>query len=149
MNHAMNVTSRQMAVIHEKGRVRAGVEPLQELLLPGLRIQVLSSEPVLFLFGETIAAAAQAPTRRQFIDRLFSIPSLKSLRLNWRKGEVRLEFANRLHSTADLLTALAEAMGGRPPLALSLPNEEVILRNKGSSSFGIHRCASGLTLWRV
>ena len=40
-------------------------------------------------------------------------------------------------------------MWGRPPAALPLLHEEVILRNKGSSSFEIHRLGSGLTLWRV
>jgi hypothetical protein len=143
----MAVTSRKVAVIHDKGRTRAGVPPLQEILLPGLRIQILSGEPVLVLRGETIAAAAQAPTRRELINRLFSIPSLRSLRLNWRKGVVRLEFEAHLKSTADALAALASAMWGRQPAALPLPHEEVILRNKGP--FEIQRLGSGLTLWRV
>jgi hypothetical protein len=143
------VDSRQRVVALPNGRARRMLRAPEEVLLAGLRIKFLSSEPVLILGGETIAAAAKTPTRRQLINRLFSIPSLQSLRLNWRKGEVRLEFANRLHSTADVLAALAEAMGGRPPIALPLPHEEVILRNKGSSSFEIHRCGSGLTLWRV
>jgi E1-E2 ATPase len=141
--------SRQMVMGPANGRVRRTVRASEEVLLPGLRIKFHSSEPVLILGGETIAAAAKAPTRRQLINRLFSIPSLQSLRMNRRKGEVRLEFAARLHSTADVLATLAEAMGGRPPIALPLPHEEVILRNKGSSSFEIHRCGSGLTLWRV
>jgi hypothetical protein len=146
-----NVTadSRQRVVGAANGRVRRTVRASEEVLLPGLRIKFHSSEPVLVLGGETIAAAAKAPTRRQLINRLFSIPSLQSLRLNRRKGEVRLEFAARSHSTAEVLATLAEAMGGRPPIALPLPHEEVILGNKGSSSFEIHRCGSGLTLWRV
>jgi hypothetical protein len=130
------------------GQARRTVRASEEVLLPGLRIKFHSSEPVLILGGETIAAAAKAATRRQLINRLFSIPSLQSLRLNRRTGEVRLEFAARLHSTADVLTTLAEAMGGRPPIALPLPHEEVILSDK-RSSFEIHRCGSGLTLWRV
>jgi hypothetical protein len=143
------VNSRQRVMTPANGRVRRTVRASEEVLLSGLRIKFLNSEPVLILGGETIAAAAKAPTRRQLINRLFSIPSLKSLRLNWRKGELRLEFAARLHSTADVLATLAEAMGGRPPIALPLPHEEVILRNRGYSSFNIHRCDSGLTLWRV
>jgi hypothetical protein len=130
------------------GRARRTVRTSEEVLLPGLRIKFHSSEPVLVLGGETVAAAAKAPTRRQLINRLFSIPSLQSLRLNRRKGEVRLEFAARLHSTAYVLATVAEAMGGRPPTALPLPHEEVILQDKGSS-IEIHRCGSGLTLWRV
>jgi len=147
MNSAMTVTSRQMAVVHEKARVRTGVRPSRELLLPGLRIQILSSEPVLLLSGETIAAAAQTRTRRQLINRFFSIRSLKSLRLNSRKGEVRLEFAAHLNSAADALAALASALRGRAPAALPLPHEEAILRNTGA--FEIRRLGSGLTLWRV
>src|ERR1700719_3923300 len=126
MSSARMVTSRQVAVI-EKAGVPAGIRPLQDVLLPGLRIRVLSSEPILLLGGETIAAATKSTSRRQLINRLFSIPSLNSLRLNWRKGEVRLEFAGRLHSTADVLGALASAMSGRPPAALPLLHEEVIL----------------------
>jgi hypothetical protein len=149
MGSKVAVNSRQRMMIRANGRVRHPVRPSEEVLLPGLRIKFLSGEPVLILGGETIAAVAKSPTRRQLINRLFSIPSLKSLRLNWRKGEVRLEFVARLHSTGHVLAALAEAMGGRPPVALPLPHEEVILRNKGYSSFDIHRCGSGLTLWRV
>jgi hypothetical protein len=148
MNSAVAVTSRQ-AAIQGKGRTQFGDRPSQELSLSGLRIQIPSSEPILILGGESVATAAQAPTRRQLINRLFSIPSLKSLRLNRRKGEVRLEFSTRWHSTADLLALLASAMWGRPPAALPLLHEEVILRNKGSSFFEIHRLGSGLTLWRV
>ena len=142
-------TSREIAVIPEKSRPRTGVLPLEEVLLPGLRIQVLGSEPVLLLSGESIAEAAKVPTRRQLINRFFSISSLKSLRLNWRKGQVHLEFAAHPNSTAKVLTALSSAMGGRPPAALPLLHEEVILRNKGLSSFEIHRLGSGLTLWRI
>ncbi len=145
----MAVTSRQMVAIHDNGRGRRADRSSQELLLPGLRIQIPGSEPVLVLGGKTIAAAAQAPTRRELINRFFSIPSLKSLRLNWRKGEARLEFAAHSKSTADSLAELASAMWGRQPAALPLPHEEVILRNKGASAFEIHRLGSGLTLWRV
>jgi hypothetical protein len=149
MNSAAAVTSRQVAIIDGKGRARREDRPSQEISLPGLRVQVLSNEQILLLRGETIEAASQVATRRQLINRLFSIPSLKSLRLNRRKGEVRLEFAAPLPSTANLLTSVASAMGGRSPTALPLLHEEVILRNKGSSSFEIHRLGSGLTLWRV
>jgi hypothetical protein len=149
MNSTVAVTPRRAAEIGGKARAELGDRPWQELLLPGLRIQVLSGEPVLLLRGETIATAARAPTRRQLINRLFSIPSLESLRLNWRKGEVRLEFSTRSHSTAELLASLASAMGGRPPAGLPLPHEEVILRNRGPSYFEVHRLGSGLTLWRV
>jgi E1-E2 ATPase len=149
MDSAVAVTSRQRRALRANGRRRTGVRPSDELFLPGLRIKFLSGEPVLLLGGETIAAAAQAATRRQLINRFFSIPSLKSLRLNWRKGEVRAEFHGQSNSTADVLATLAAAMTGRPPAALPLLHEEVILRNKGSSAFEIHRLGSGLTLWRV
>jgi hypothetical protein len=149
MDSAVAVTSRQRRALRANSGLPTGVRPSDELFLPGLRIKFLSSEPVLLLGGETIAAAAQAANRRQLINRFFSIPSLKSLRLNWRKGEVRVEFDGQSNSTADVLATLAAAMTGRPPAALPLPHEEVILRNKGSSSFEIHRLGSGLTLWRV
>jgi E1-E2 ATPase len=148
MESNVRADSRPKVIGLANGRVRHPVRASEDVLLPGLRIKFHSSEPVLVLGGETIAAAAKAPTRRQLINRLFSIPSLQSLRLNRRKGEVRLEFAARLHSTADVLATLAEAMGGRPPISLPLPHEEVILRDKGPS-FEIHRCGSGLTLWRI
>ena len=149
MNSAMTMTSRQGVKINGAGRAKDEIPPSLEILLPGLLIQILSSEPVLRLCGETIAAAARTPTRRQLINRFFSIPSLQRLRLNWRKGEVRLEFAAHSNTTAEVLAALASAMWGRPPVALPLMHEEVILRNKGSSAFEVHRLGSGLTLWRV
>jgi hypothetical protein len=128
-------------------RPQPGLRSPEELLLPGLRIQILSSEPVLLLSGETIATAAKAPTRRQLVNRFFSIPSLNSLRLNWRKGEARLEFDADVNSTADALGALAWAMRGRPPAALPLLHEEVIQKTK--RAFEIRRLGSALTLWRV
>ena len=132
-----------------KGHARLEERASQEISLPGLRIQVLSNEQVLLLQGETIEAASQATTRRQLINRFFSIPSLMSLRLNRRKGEVRLQFAApfAFHGQSSNFPGLSD--GGRPPAALPLLHEEVILRNKGSSSFEIHRLGSGLTLWRV
>jgi hypothetical protein len=149
MDSAVAVTSRQRRALRPNSGLPTGVRPADELFLPGLRIKFLSSEPVLMLGGETIAAAAQATNRRQLINRFFSIPSLKSLRINWRKGEVRLEFATRLSSIAEPLAELAAAMGGHPPEALSLLHEEVVLQSKGFSTFEIHRLGSSLTLWRV
>jgi hypothetical protein len=130
-------------------RVDSRISTSDELLLPGLRIKFPSGEPFLLLSGETIAAAARPPNRRQLINRFFSVPSVKSLRLNWRKGEARLELLGDTYSSADLVALLAKAMGGRPPPALPLLHEEVILSSKGPSTFEIHRFASGLTLWRV
>jgi hypothetical protein len=71
------------------------------------------------------------------------------LRINWRKGYVRLEFAAQLSSVAELLADLASAMSGHPPEALSLLHEEVVLQSKGSSTFEIYRLGAGLTLWRA
>ncbi len=145
----MGSTAAVRTLVPTNRRVPTGVPASDELLLPGLRIKFLRSEPVLFLSGETIVATARQSTRRQLINRFFSIPSVKSVRLNWRKGEVRLEFAARTYSIADLIALLAKAMAGRPPAALPLLHEEVILRSKGSSTFEIHRLSSGLTLWRI
>jgi hypothetical protein len=148
----MNLTkamSQQKTAVLEVERARVRVRRPKALLLSGLRIQVLSDEPVLRLSGKTIAAAAEVLTPRQLINRFFSIPSLKSLRFNWRKGEARLEFAAQFSSVAELLADLASAMFGRPPEALSLLHEEVVLRSKGSSTYEIDRLGPGLTLWRV
>jgi hypothetical protein len=147
MNSAIVVTSRRKAAIHDKDRQQTGLRPPEELLLPGLRIQIFSNEAVLLLSGETIATAAKAPTRRQLINRFFSIPSLNSLQLNWRKGAARLHFDAHANSTAEVLAALASAMWGRPPAALPLLHEEVILKTK--RAFEIRRLGSALTFWRV
>src|ERR1700759_3832741 len=128
MNSAPAVTSRQVAIIDRKGQARLEERASQEISLPGLRIQVLSNEHILLLQGETIEAATQATTRRQLINRFFSIPSLKSLRLNRRKGNGRLQYPSPFPSTATLLPPLAWAMGERPPAALPLLHQEVILR---------------------
>lgn len=101
------------------------------------------------LSGEIIATATEAKTRRQLINRFFSVASLKSLRLNCRRGEACLEFAAQSHSVAEVLPALASAMRGRNPASLPLPHEEIILKEKAFSAFEIHRLGSGLTLWRV
>jgi hypothetical protein len=103
MNLTKAVNSQQETVVLEAERARVPVRRSKALLFSGLRIQMLSEERVLRLSGKTIAATAQGLTRRELINRFFSIPSLKSLRINWRKGEVRLEFAARLSSIAEPL----------------------------------------------
>jgi E1-E2 ATPase len=149
MNLTKAVNSQPETVVLEAEPARVRVRRSKALLFSGLRIRILSDERVLSLSGKTIAAAVQGLTRRELINRFFSIPSLKSLRINWRKGEVRLEFATRLSSIAEPLAELAAAMGGHPPEALSLLHEEVVLQSKGFSTFEIHRLGSSLTLWRV
>jgi hypothetical protein len=147
MNAAMTVPPQERAAIVKRAPRQTGLRRPQELVLPGLRLQILSNEPVLLLSGETIVAAARAPTRRRLINRLFSITSLRSLRLNWRKGEVRLEFSPA--SIGEVLAALALAMRGGPAGELPLLHEEVIGGDKGPSAFEIRRLGAGLTLWRV
>jgi hypothetical protein len=147
MNAAMTAPSQERGAIVERARRQNGTRALQELSLPGLKLQILSKEPILLLSGETIVAAVRVPTRRRLINRLFSISTLRSLRLNRRKGEVRLEFSSP--SIPEVLAALAAAMRARPVDELPLLHEEIIERDKGPSTFEVRRLDNGLTLWRV
>jgi hypothetical protein len=115
---------------------------------PGLQVRFQSSDSTVFLTGAVIAAATESGARRELIHRLFSITALKSLRLNWKKGEVRLEFTG-VESPTQRLAQLAAAIQMPRPLALPLPHEELILRNDGAAAFRISRCATGLTLWHI
>ncbi len=135
---------RQLAVISGPAR---GAAP-EVLELPGLAVRFLEGGPATLLSGRTISAAAQVPTRREFIDRLFSLRLLDSLRLDPKKGEVRLEFAASKTSRSGIVASLAKAIGGNRPPALTLPHEEAILGGE-ERPFGVYRAGPALTLWQV
>ena len=138
-----------MITIPSENEPRPRFESSNVLSLPGLRIQLIGSKPTILLSGHAIRVATQISARRELIDRFFSIQGLESLRLNWMRGEVRVEFAKNRKSPSEIATLFANAMRRSRPAALPLPHEEVILGDAGSHAFGIRRSVSGLTLWQV
>jgi len=115
---------------------------------PDLQIRFEADDANVALRGAAIAATAKSASRRELINRLFSIPALKSLRLNWKKGEVHLEFSDssdRLRRLSELANAMQRP---RPPV-LALAHEELIHGDDAPGTFCITRNASGLTLWHI
>lgn len=120
----------------------------QAYSFPGLQVRFEPGGSRMVLRGSAITATAGSSSRRELINRLFSVPALQSLRLNWKRGEARLEF----HGSAPQLrrlSKLALAMQTPRPLVLPLAHEALILGGNSPSAFHVSRCPAGLTLWHI
>lgn len=115
---------------------------------PGLEIRFPADTSLVILTGDTIVAAIQSGARRESVNRFFSIPDLKSLRLHRKKGEVRLEFASYA-ARRDRLAALAAAIQAPRPSTLPLTHEELLLSDEGPPTIRVTRAAGKLTLWHI
>lgn len=155
MSVAVTTAENPVAALLEatKERARRAFPPSASAMvnLPGLSVRFLDHKPVVYLTGRTIAIAARSRTRRELIERLFSIKSIKALRLSWKKGEARLEFRDSKTTRAQFLNTLAAAMqGGSRPAPGILPHAEVVLGDDAAAVFEVHRAtARELTLWQV
>jgi hypothetical protein len=102
-----------------------------------------------FISCQALADAAQLPTRRELIDRLFSIRSLRALRLDPVRGSGWLSFDTATVTVPEALEALAVALRARSAPRVHLPYEELLLNGRAEDPFEIYRAEHGLTLWRV
>jgi E1-E2 ATPase len=115
----------------------------------GLRIRIANGAPILALSGAIIEATLKTHSRLELIHRLFTVSSVRRVRVSLRRGEVRLEFENDGETPRVRVAAVATALQGRRPQPIALPHAEVVLGRKAPRVFEIHRAASGLTFWRV
>lgn len=103
----------------------------------------------IFISCQALADAAQLPTRRELIDRLFSIRALRALRLDPVRGSAWLTFDSGTITVPEALEALAVALRLRTSARLSLPYEELLLTGPAGQTFEVYRAQRGLTLWRT
>lgn len=146
---AKSRSSPALQIVPQVKRAKAEVPPPEALSLPDLEIEFVGGKPLVILSGQAIATAGRRRNRRELIDRFFSIPTLKSLKLQLKGGRARLEFTDHDASRSERIAVLAEAMRGVRPVSLPLPHEEVILGSENFPAFSIHRVGAELTLWQV
>ena len=116
---------------------------------PAVQVLADAKRGAVRISGKPLAAAARLTTRRELIDRLFLITSLRGLRLDPSRGIAWLSFDSTEISVSEALEALAVSL--RTPAAprIPLPNEELLLGAPAAQPFEVWRTERGLTLWKV
>ena len=116
---------------------------------PVVRVHADAKRGALRISGKPLAAAARLTTRRELIDRLFLITSLRGVRLDPVRGIAWLSFDSAEISASEALEALAISLRAPVPPRIPLPNEELLLGAPGGQPFEVRRSERGLTLWQV
>ncbi len=116
---------------------------------PRLRIRLSEDKTSLHLVGGPLWNTAQPGSRRNLIDRFFTLPSVKALTLDSVRGKALLEFSEKIDSVGEVLEALAFAMRLRDPKRLPLAHEEVLLHEANQEPVKITRIGQILSFWRI
>jgi hypothetical protein len=116
---------------------------------PKLSAKVYEGGSIIRLSGGLLAAAAFVPTRRELINRLFSIPDVGRAKVEQRVGAITLWFLKGGFQRSELLDALAAAMRLTEPASHSFPNQHLLSRPEFRDEFEVHRARPKLTLWRI
>jgi hypothetical protein len=116
---------------------------------PKLKLRVHKRGSVLELTSELLASAAREATRRELLDRLFSISALQSARVHSRRGSALLNFKPNHPTVAESLEALTVAMRLRQPERLPFPNEHLLFTVAFDGVFEVRRAERKLTFWQI
>jgi hypothetical protein len=114
-----------------------------------LRVRAERRPGTVFISGEALAAAVQLATRRELIDRLFSLPALRAVRIDPARGAAALTFEAEELSIPDALEALAVTLRAKNPHHFELPHDELLVTRWAEQPFSVWRAERGLTLWQV
>jgi hypothetical protein len=104
---------------------------------------------ILELTSELLASAARVATRRELLDRLFSIAALQGVRVDSRRGSALLDFKPNQPTVPESLEALTVAMRLRQPERLPFPNEHFLFTVALDGVFEVRRAERKLTLWQI
>src|ERR1700726_2833242 len=116
---------------------------------PKLNVRVRKRGSVLELTSELLASAAREATRRELLDRLFSISALHGARVDSRRGSALLDFKPKQLTVAESLEALTVAMRLRQPERVPFPNEHLLFTVAFDTFFEVRRAERKLTFWRI
>ncbi|HTD16892.1 MAG TPA: hypothetical protein VK673_17050, partial [Chthoniobacterales bacterium] len=116
---------------------------------PKPNLSVHKRGSILELRSEFLASAARAATRRELLDRLFSISALHGARVDSERGSALLDFKPNQPTVAESLEALTVAMRLRHPERLPFPNEHFLLTVAFDRVFEVRRAERELTLWQI
>jgi hypothetical protein len=114
---------------------------------PNVRVHKRGS--ILELSSELLASAAREATRRELLDRLFSISALHGARVDSRRGSALLDFKPNQPTVAESLEALTAAMRLRQPERLPFPNEHFLFTATFDGVFEVRRAERKLTFWQI
>ena len=103
----------------------------------------------LVISGATVERALKPGRRREFIDRLFSIPNLSALELDLDARHARLRFEPGAESIPESLRCLANAMRSKRPGRFALADLGLIQDLSRDRPIGIWRAGNRLTFLRV
>ena len=116
---------------------------------PKTKVRVHKRGSVLELTSELLASAAREATRRELLDRLFSISALQGARIDSRRGSALLDFKPNQLTVAESLEALTVAMRLRQPERLPFPNEHFLFTVAFDGIFEVRRAERKLTFWQI
>ena len=116
---------------------------------PKLNVRVRKRGSILELTSELLASAAREATRRELLDRLFSISALHGARVDSRRGSALLDFKPNQLTVAESLEALTVAMRLRQPERVPFPNEHLLFTVAFDTFFEVRRAERKLTFWRI
>jgi len=116
---------------------------------PKLNVRVRKRGSILELTSELLASAAREATRRELLDRLFSVSALHGARVDSRRGSALLDFKPNQLTVAESLEALTVAMRLRQPEQVPFPNEHLLFTVAFDTFFEVRRAERKLTLWRI
>jgi cation transport ATPase len=104
---------------------------------------------VLIMSGKPVEYAMKPEHRREFIERVFSIPKLSRLELAIDEGHARLRFERGAGAPPELLRSLARAMRAEKPDQSALADLGLIEVLSPDRRMEISRAGSRLTFLRV
>ena len=115
---------------------------------PSLKIHT-SRAGMVQLSGPSVAAACVPAHRREFIDRLFAVPTLLNLRFSGKLDRVHLAFQPGGAQLSETLDGLAAAMRNADPGAWVLPNDSHIFTLTAGHPLDVFRVGQRLSFWRI
>jgi hypothetical protein len=115
---------------------------------PALDVRPLGRRALL-IAGRPVEVAMKPDHRREFIDRLFSMPELSCIELALDSGHATLGFDPAAGSPGEVLKSLAKAMRSAKPGHFELADLELIELISRERRIGIWRAGGRLTFLRV
>ena len=141
----------QLALIAAKANGKAGstARPTTaKSRRKGIQARMTGDGTIFHLEGDLLSEAMAHTTRRDLIDRFFTLSTLHTLHLNTRLGRARLHFQEKI-TKAEVLDALAAAMRSRLVTRLPLANDRLLIDEIHPEAIEIWRVGDELTFWRI
>lgn len=137
-----------MTIARARKSSKNPVETLSCSEKPASKVHAHRNREAVCISSEALADAARVSTRREMVDRLFSISDLRALRIDPVSGTAWLSFHSTEITVPEALEAMAAAFHAPTPPRLALPNERLLTKS-AQRAFEVRRAEHGLTFWNV